>query len=108
MRTRKVSIEVLKEPAKPETPSPGVLRRMALESKLEEAISLAKSDSASAVRLILDDGEKLVTVRFAFNRVKGRLHTAEVNLHRRGDDLYVAALPNTRGRRRKASWMNLA
>jgi len=103
MRTRKVSIEVLKEPAKPKTPSPGVLRRMALESKLEEAISVARSDSASAVKLILDQGEKLPSIRIAFNRVKGRLHTAEVNLHRRGDDLYVAALPNPRGRRRKAS-----
>jgi len=76
MRTRKVSIEVLKEPAKPKTPSPGVLRRMALESKLEEAISVARSDSASAVKLILDDGEKLVSVRFV-NRTGFRGDSAD-------------------------------
>ena len=103
MKIRKVGIDVLKEPAKPKGPTPRELRRLDLESKLEEAIIAARSDTGSAVKLILDQGEKVAGVRVAFNRVKDRLHAGEVNLHKRGEDLYVAALPNTRGRRRKAS-----
>ena len=103
MKIRKVGIEVLNEPAKPKGPTPRELRRMEVESKLEEAITTAKSDTGSAVKLILDPGEKVPGVRVAFNRVKDRLHASEVNLHKRGDDLYVAALANTRGRRRKVS-----
>jgi hypothetical protein len=103
VKIRKVDIEVLKEPAKPKAPSPRELRRMALEAKLREAIAAARSDTASAVKLILEPGEKFATVRLAFNRVKDRVHAAEVNLHKRGDDLYVAVLAQTRGRRRKGS-----
>lgn len=103
MKTRKVSIDVLKEPAAPRGPSPRELRRMELDSKLEEAIRAARSDTARPVMVILDHGEKVSGVRLAFNRVKGRVKAAEVNLHKRGDDLYIAALPQTRGRRPKGS-----
>lgn len=101
MKIRKVSIDALKGPAKPKAPTPRELRRMELESKLEEAISAAKSDAGSAFKVLLDPGEKFPTVRLAFNRVRDRLHASEVNLHKRGDDIYIAALAQTRGRRRK-------
>ena len=103
MKTRKVSIDVLKEPSKPKAPSARELRRMELEGKLEQAIGSAKSDTHSAVKLILEQGEKLPAIRTAFNRVRERVHATEVSLHKRGDDLYIAALANTRGRRRKGS-----
>ena len=57
MKTRKVSIDVLKEPSKPKAPSARELRRMELEGKLEQAIGSAKSDTHSAVKLILEQGE---------------------------------------------------
>lgn len=103
MKTRKVSIDLLKEPAKAKAPSARDLRRLELESKLEEAIHTVRADADSAVRVILDPGEKVPAVRLAFNRVKDRLKAHEVNLHKRGDDLYIAALAQTRGRRRKVS-----
>jgi hypothetical protein len=103
MKTRKVSIDVLKEPTAPKTPSPREIRRMELESKLEDAITTVRNDATSAIKVVLDQGEKLSGIRLAFNRVKDRVRATEVNLHKRGDDLYIAALPITRGRRRKGS-----
>ena len=91
----------MKEPAKPKALTPAQLRRVHLERDLEQAISAARSDTESAFKLILEPGEKFPTVRLAFNRVRDRLHAGEVNLHKRGDDIYIAALAQTRGRRRK-------
>lgn len=44
--------------------------------------------------MILDPDQKVPAVRLAFNRVKDRLHAHEVNLDKRGDDLYIAAARN--------------
>ena len=101
MKIRKVGIDALTEPAKPKALTPAQLRRAQLERDLEQAISAAKADTSSAFKLVLDQGEKFPTVRLAFNRVRDRLHATEVNLHRRGDDIYIAALAQTRGRKRK-------
>ena len=103
MKIRRVSIDALKESAKPKALTPAQRRRVQLERDLEQAISAAKSDTSSAFKLILDPGEKFPTVRLAFNRVRERLHASEINLHKRGDDIYIAALAHTRGRRRKSS-----
>ena len=103
MKIRKVSIDALREPAKPKALTPAQLRRVQLERDLEQVISAAKSDTSSAFKVILDPGEKFPRVRLAFNRVRDRLHATEVNLHKRGDDIYIAALAQTRGRRRKGT-----
>lgn len=101
MKIRRVSLDALTEPAKPKALTPAQMRRVQLERDLEQAITSAKADTASAFKLLLESGEKFPTVRLAFNRVRERLDAGEINLHKRGDDLYIAALAQTRGRRRK-------
>ena len=64
---------------------------------------IANKGAATAARTRAAMPRFFPSVRLAFNRVRDRVHAAEVNLHKHGDDMYIAALAQTRGRRRKGS-----
>ncbi len=102
MKVTKVSATVLDAPPPPHGLTPRQLARQELEKSLEKAISDAHGDASAAFRLRLDAGEKVATIRGAFGRAKTRAGHGDVNLFKVGDDLFIAARPQKRGRRPKA------
>lgn len=100
MKIRKVSADVLDRPSRrARALSPREQRRIALERELETAIGRASANASAAFLIDLDADEKPATVRLAFNRVRDRTGSADVNLFSRGGTLLIAKRPQTRGRR---------
>jgi hypothetical protein len=102
VKIRKVSAELL-ETTRARALSPREQRRLEMERRLDEAIRGADADPSSAYRVQLEAGEKLATVRQAFNRVKARIGVDGVNLFKLDEDLVIAKREQRRGRRRKAA-----
>lgn len=71
--------------------------------RLQEAIDGARQDPAVAFLVTLDAEEKLSTVRSTFKRVKRRVGASDVNLVTVASGVYIAQVPQRRGRRRKAA-----
>ncbi len=102
MKVTKVSATVLDTPSQPRGLTPRQLARLELDRSLEKAISDAHADKSAAFRLRLDAGEKVATIRVAFNHAKTGTGHSDVNLFKVSDDLFIAARPQRRGRRAKA------
>jgi hypothetical protein len=79
--------------------SPRERRRRELEDALASAIRSSQTDENAAFKVDLETGDKVPTIRLAFNRVRERLGANTVNLFSRGNSLYIANRPQTRGRR---------
>ena len=102
MNIRQVPAAVfLPTAAQPRPPSPRELKRRELEAALGRVIAAVAHDSGLAFLVTLEEGEKLPTVRAAFNAAKAHQGGGAVNLVTVAGNLYIAATPLRRGRRAK-------
>lgn len=82
--------------------TPRQRRRRELETALQEAIEGARQDPTAAYQVTLDADEKASGVRTAFKRVRDRVGASDINLVTVDSTLYIAQVPQRRGRRPKA------
>lgn len=82
--------------------TPRQRKRRELEAALQGAIEGARQDPTAAYQVTLDADEKASGVRTAFKRVRDRAGASDINLVTVDSTLYIAQVPQRRGRRPKA------